>query len=77
METLDRAPYFPPYQTATPALFSLSGCVSRLRNGGPSVYRTDSSLIGLPAGVERTAGPPPSVWASVPKVPRGSGGFAT
>ena len=49
--------------------FSLSGGLSRLRNRRPSVYRTDSSLIRSPAGVERTAGPPPRVWASVPRLP--------
>ena len=43
--------------------------MSRLRNRGPSVYRTDSPLIGLPTGVERSSGPPPTVGTSVPPVP--------
>jgi len=64
-----RTPYFPPPNPYPVRLTSLSGCVSRLRYRGPSVYRTDSPLIRSPAGVERTAGPPPRVWASVPRLP--------
>ena len=43
--------------------------MSRLRYQGPSVYRTDSSLIRSPSGVERSSSPPPTVGTSVPPVP--------
>ena len=63
------SPYFPTPDPLRHNSLTLSGCVSRLRNRGPSVYRTDSSLIGLPAGVKRSSGPPPTVGTSVPPVP--------
>ena len=56
----------PPPNPYPVRLTTLSGCVSRLRYRGPSVYRADSSLIRSPSGVERTAGPPPRVWARIP-----------